>query len=119
MPQLQHRKPCSQCPYRRRSAPGWLGAATPQQFLASTLGEEHMPCHAAVDYDDPAWRESQYPQAPMCAGSLVFMANTSKLPRDPSLAAAVRQVDADHDTVFSRPDEFLDHHADPHLPKAA
>jgi hypothetical protein len=110
MPRLGHTKPCPQCPWRRASAPGWLGDADPQQFAAATLAEAPMPCHSAIDYEDPDWRTSQLPRAPLCAGSLVFLANTCKLPRDPEHAAAVAAVAPDRDVVFAHVGEFLEHH---------
>ena len=109
MPELKHKTPCKVCPWRRTSAPGWLGAATPQQFLDQTKGEVHMPCHAAIDYERDDWRE-QAQAGPMCAGALTFLANHCILPRDPELAAMRRQVSADHATVFSHSQQFLDHH---------
>lgn len=106
---LKHKTPCKQCPWRRTSAPGWLGAATPQEFLGAVLAEADMPCHIAVDYEDPNW-QAQLPTAPTCAGSLAFMQNIAKLPRDPDLAAKRNQVEPDREAVFCRPDEFLSHH---------
>lgn len=68
-----------------------------------------MPCHATVDYDDPNWKD-QLIEAPLCAGALVFLKNTGKLPRSPHLAAAVDAVEQDFDTVFVHGGQFLDHH---------
>ena len=110
MPKLVHTTPCKECPFRRASAPGWLGASTPEGFLSSTLAEFHMPCHMAIDYEDPDWEEEQLPDAPLCAGSLIFLKNTCKVPRDPLLVAARGQVDADRVNVFGFGPEFLEHH---------
>jgi hypothetical protein len=111
MPILKHTKPCNACPWRRESAAGWLGASNPEEFIEQTLAELEMPCHCAVDYDDPAWEKNQIPNAPLCAGSLVFMRNVCKIPRNHEHAEAVKSVEADRDNVFARPDEFIAHHS--------
>ena len=71
-----------------------------------------MPCHAAIDYEDPDWREKAQ-SAPYCAGALIFLRNHCILPRDPVLAEARQRVEADHALVFSYSDQFLDHHTRP------
>lgn len=107
---LVHKKPCWQCPWLRESLRGYLGASTPEEFVKSCLAEVHMPCHNAIDYEDPNWRDTQLPDAPFCAGALIFMRNTAKLPRDPELAKARSQVSADTENVFATMNEFLAHH---------
>lgn len=109
MPVLKHTKPCKQCPWTPQSAPGWLGASTPEEFLGQALTECHMPCHIHVNYERKDWRE-QVAEAPFCAGALIFLKHICKLPRDPVLALARSAVEADRELVFSRPDEFLAHH---------
>lgn len=106
---VRHTRPCNYCPFVRTSAPGYLGAATPEEFLGSTQGEAHMPCHSSIDYEDPDWRET-LPDASHCAGSLIFLKNICQLPRDADLAEKRAQVEPNHAEVFSRPDQFLDHH---------
>lgn len=107
---LKHKSPCNQCPYRRASPPGWLGDSTPSEFMAQTLYEEnHMPCHAAVDYEKENWRD-KLAKAPHCAGSLIFMHNHCYLPRDPDLTKKRNNVEPDHEKVFSHHSEFTAHH---------
>lgn len=109
MPVLRHKTPCNQCPWRRKSAAGWLGADTPEGFLATTMAGVAMPCHTAIDYERDDWEE-QAEKGPFCAGALVFLKNICNLPRTPDVAAARAQVEPDHAAVFSRPDQFLAHH---------
>ncbi len=109
---LAHTQPCPFCPWRRASAEGWLGASTPEAFVQAVLGEAQMPCHTAVDYERADWR-AQVERAPLCAGALTFMRNIAKLPRDPLLASAIKQIEPDRGAVFARPQEFLDHHTLP------
>ncbi len=111
MPRLDHLKPCPVCPFLRTSAAGYLGEATPVDFVEATLNECEMPCHEEIDYNDPDWEEEQLPDAALCAGALIFMRNQCKLPRDPELAAACKSVAADREAVFLNRAEFLSHHA--------
>lgn len=106
---MSHKTPCAECPFRRASAPGWLGADTPEGFLRTSLSECRMPCHTFVDYDDPDW-ETVAELAPMCAGRAIFLRNLCKIPRDAEQAEFTKSVKADRETVFARPNEFLDHH---------
>lgn len=99
------KSPCDQCPFRRKSIPGWLGADTPENFIETTMADYPMPCHSTVDYEDPGWFEN-LDEAQACAGALVFFANLCKLSRDPKRP----KLPADHEWVFSRPEEFLEHH---------
>lgn len=110
MPEFKHSQPCAQCPWRRASAPGWLGDDTPEGFLHAAKSECHMPCHATIDYDDPNWKSSQLPTAPLCAGALIFLRNTGAMPRDPMLAEAAKQVERDAELVFANGPEFVEHH---------
>lgn len=99
---------CSQCPFKKDSAPGWLGSSCPEEFIDATLSENDMPCHLGVDYDDEDWLD-KLDDVPRCAGSLVFFRNNCKLPRNPELCNAVSKVKVDN-TVFSFKHEFLEHH---------
>ncbi len=103
--------PCRECPFKRTSMPGYLGVDSAPNFLNETArGVSPMPCHMEIDYEDPDWRETQLPDAPFCEGSLVFLNNIFKLPRDPGYAAAVREAGGDEQRVFASREEFLDHH---------
>lgn len=110
MPRLAHLTPCNACPFRRDSAPGWLGASDAHEFIQAALSECQMPCHCTIDYEDPHWEQTQYPDAPICAGSLVFLRNNCKLPRDETLKAMTRAVEQDRESVFCFRQEFVDHH---------
>lgn len=110
-------RPCSDCPFRRDSTPGWTGDSDPEWFVESALsdyaeyqaGSKLAPCHQTVDYTDPDW-PTKMDQVAACAGSLIFAQNNCKTPRDPERERAVKQVDADHETVFTSRQEFIDHH---------
>lgn len=111
---LRHKTPCNECPFRRKSLPGYLGNATPEEFLGATLNDTPMPCHKTVDYTKKTWRKSLGTErVAHCAGSLIFYANMCKLHRDRSMP----RLEKDRENVFSRPDEFLKHHTGPLTPK--
>lgn len=109
--------PCRECPFRRAAPNGYLGAATPDAFISSTLMTEvGMPCHLTVDYEDRDWQATMETEANLCRGSLIFLKNSCKLPRTPEYAAAVRETAADRDSVFANAAEFLAHHKAPIQP---
>jgi hypothetical protein len=109
MPRLKFRKPCNDCPFRRRSLRGWLGSSSPEQFSATVQSEMPMPCHETIDYSDPGWQITQLDDAALCAGALIHMRNQFKSPRDPKLSAAVNAVEPQKN-VFQWPHEFIEHH---------
>ncbi len=100
--------PCGECPFRRRSAAGWLGEATPQSFISEISLERPLPCHPTIDYDDPAWLSKWMAQSigRICAGSLIMSANMGKLPRDP----AFPRLPPDDESVFANHLQFIAHH---------
>lgn len=105
----QHTTPCAECPWRRESAPGWLGASTPEEFMLQAQSEIRMPCHCHVDYEQEDW-EDQIEDAPRCAGHAIFLKNSCKMPREPGLKQFVNEVNKDTTKVFNWPHEFLAHH---------
>lgn len=111
MPKLGRKRPCAACPWLKKSAPGYLGADTPEHFFrASVTQESKMPCHEQIDYSDEDWLKTQFPEVDFCAGNLIFYKNWLKMPRNPELYAAVRAVNPSQH-VFATPEEFFAHHA--------
>lgn len=100
------KSPCRECPMRRKSLPGWLGAATPKRFIASVLADIEMPCHMTVDYEKPNWREEIEKTGRQCAGVAVFFANICKM----SHAKDRARLPADPKNVFTMAEEFVLHH---------
>jgi hypothetical protein len=105
---------CGDCPFRRASAPGWLGESSydPWDFLSSfDHGEAPLPCHKKVNWEsDRAMELAEI--APLCRGALIMMRNEGNIPNDPEMATAVRSVEPDHDVIFSDHGEFIKHHQD-------
>ena len=100
-------KPCSECPFRRDSASGWLGSySSGREFIATHYtGDVRNPYHLAVDYDDEDWKEKSE-DAPTCAGQAAMYANACKEPRTWDLPEGT-EPRAD---VFRTPTEFIAHH---------
>ena len=92
---------CNECPWRRDSAPGWLGPYTPEQWRRLAHSDEPIACHKTLD-DDDTW-EGAY----QCRGAATYRANVGKLPRDPNVA----RTPADREAIFASPTEFLEHHS--------
>lgn len=88
----QHQKPCSDCPWRRNSLPGWLGEGTVEGWLAIAHGDRAVKCHVVSNHQ--------------CAGIAIFRRNICKTPRNPKCL----ELPANHTTVFSWNDEFSKHH---------
>lgn len=91
---VQHKTPCSDCPFRRDSLNGWLGGHTSEFFMQLAFSDELYDCHAKI--------------GPQCAGLATFRGNICKSPRDPR----VLRLPANRDLVFSRPLEFTAHHGE-------
>lgn len=106
-------RPCRECPFRRDSAPGWIGAyPTPEDLYRRAIdAEQRFPCHMAVDWDASQGEvEQQLAAAPQCAGALAHMKNCSKMPRPGSPVAYDAAEAEKRDDVFTWKGEFLKHH---------
>lgn len=85
-------KPCSDCPWARKSVDGWLGPGTIDEWLQAAHSEGQIPCHVHPNVQ--------------CAGLAIFRANVCKVPRDEETL----RLPADRVLVFSWDDEFRAHH---------
>lgn len=88
----QHKSPCSDCPFARKSLAGWLGGINAHEWMRIVRGEAIVQCHTKI--------------GPQCAGAAIFRANIFKAPRDPKIL----QLEKDRTSVFSTVGEFLNHH---------
>ena len=92
----QHKSPCSDCPFRRDSIPGWLGELTVDEWYQLAHGEGSADCHTQIQAGGEGWA---------CAGLAVYRSNVAKSVHDPN---ALR-LPADRVNVFSF-GEFKKHH---------
>jgi hypothetical protein len=100
--------PCRECPFRIGGPVGWTGAAAPEEFAASILNDERMPCHRSIDYEDPQWHDRWVAgkTGRLCAGSLTMAANLCKRSRDPQRPAH----EADRERVYATLPAMIDAH---------
>ncbi len=95
----QHISPCKDCPWRRKSFRGWLGAsafnqsqlATPQEWLQIAHSDTVVQCHIKTKHQ--------------CAGMAIYRDNVCKMARGGML-----DLPGDKETVFATPMEFEAHH---------
>ena len=103
------KQPCNDCPFRRKSMPGWLGHSSPEGFIDCMQRDEPLPCHQTIDYEDPNWLvkwAAQQDTGQMCAGALIFMANKLQRPHDKDFPTLPRDIE----NVFANSIEFVRHH---------
>ncbi len=89
---VQHKRPCSDCPWRRDSLPGWLGAIGFAEWLQVAHSDSRVDCHVVSNMQ--------------CAGLATYRANVAKQPRDPKILLLPK----DTTNVFATPMEFSKHH---------
>ena len=88
---VQHTKPCHDCPWSRDALRGWLGGGSVEEWLDTARSDAPVPCHTIKNQQ--------------CAGIAIFRRNTCKLVVPPALL-----LPADREAVFASPGQFQDHH---------
>jgi hypothetical protein len=109
IPVRAHRKsPCKECPFRKKSFPGYLGSSSPERMILATAQGIPMPCHLSLDYSDPQCLEKFERQEAgvLCHGALTTMANLCIVPRDRTLPRVIPNTHK----FFSTRTDFIDHH---------
>lgn len=101
----QHKTPCRECPFKKTSARGYLGASHAVEFLDISESGQHMPCHMKVKYEEDDWQE-QARNAPQCAGRAIHYANRCKTTR----GTAVMEAKVDEENIITWPQDFINHH---------
>ncbi len=99
---------CKECPYRKQSAPGYLGEASfnPELFLGQLDGPLLHPCHLSVDFETEDYSKASY-----CQGALQFAKNTCKFLGDNKANQLARELTIDSTEIFARRQDFIDHHS--------
>ena len=92
---------CNDCPWRRVSAPGWLGPLSAEEWIALAHGEGAIACHQTI-VEDESWQDAR-----QCGGAAQYRRNVCKLPKNPEVAVA---DEPDTEKVFGRSTEFFEHH---------
>jgi hypothetical protein len=97
---VAHKVPCKECPYRKTSAPGWLGPDPLEAYTTAIQLDVPISCHRT---------RGKKKRPAMCAGSVIHLNNQVKVPRDPVFAGVVVQY-GKSDAVFRWTNEFVAHH---------
>lgn len=104
------KKPCNECPFRKKSLPGWLGPWKPREILQS-IAVNPFPCHRTIRHNEQRYEDDTLQS---CAGMALFLNNNLEKSRDTSNAIhqwAVRNADTSiKNSVFLNTLEFMDHH---------
>lgn len=110
---MEHCKtPCNDCPFRKNSLAGWLGEYSAQDLHMLVMSERPFPCHMTHADEDLDWDEAGTKENPLCAGALLFMKKSAKMPRDPELAKILKSFDySGCDNILSVT-EFYKHHTE-------
>lgn len=89
---VQHKRPCSDCPWARDSLNGWLGGLSAEEWVRIAHSDAVVDCHAIKNTQ--------------CAGIAIYRRNVCKQAMPPNL-----RLEADRTAVFATPAEFIEHHS--------
>lgn len=116
--------PCGECPFRKKSIPGWLGGGGPEDFVRDTMNDALMPCHTDKNFikaRDAEHTPEEFQEALLdgsiqhCAGARIFFKNQCKMSQNPLYMEAQREgkikpVERNPE-VFTFRNEFIEHHS--------
>jgi hypothetical protein len=92
------KKACKECPFLKKSAPGWLGSdTTPMEFRTEALSESGYSCHMTLNK----------PKETQCIGALAHAKISCKRFSNKELQDAMKDVDTEN--IMTVP-EFVKHH---------
>lgn len=102
---------CTECPFRRNSAQGWLGNNDPETFTMQALRDESLGCHSTFNQElkREDWVKAEA-KAPRCFGAMTLMRNECKLPRDYEMMALAKTIPQNFKDFFSNRLEFISYH---------
>ena len=98
------KKPCRECPFRKRAPAGWLGPWTPEDLIGQVMSEAGFACHMTVKEDGVSTGTLQ------CAGALICANKSAKGYRNPELAMDQNALRGHFDNEVMGAHEFLEHH---------
>lgn len=101
---LRRTEPCKECPFRKRSMPGYLGGHPLEPYRQPPSAGMPTSCHCT----DKGASDSR---TSFCAGSLAVIANDPAVEPLPEYAEAVAQV-GKRDDCFASVEDFAEHHKD-------
>jgi hypothetical protein len=106
---------CKQCPFRKTSAPGWLGDYDAGTVFSSIWKGFPFYCHTTIDYRKKNWAANAEKNGKLCTGGLAF-ANLIGAPerevQHPAILIAREKVKLVPGIECMTPQEFIEHHPD-------
>lgn len=115
---MKHTKksPCSECPFRKKSLPGWLGPDTAQAVISRVHGETGYSCHMDLE-NAPAIESGEFAgyldtsNVEHCAGAVIHANLSCKSYRNPELRAQQDLLKGSkHEADVLNLKEFTEHH---------
>jgi hypothetical protein len=101
---LKHKTPCSECPWRKKACPGWLGGYSAEEY-ADTVGNNEAPACHNKDYGPDDDRTA------FCVGALAVASNQCISLRKSAGADAAKKVIGMRDDCFAHVKFFFEHHS--------
>ena len=108
------KKPCDDCPFRKKSLPGWLGPHTVDEFVAYVQFDYPYPCHKTLvegreTVEDTELREGEN----ICIGLVHLRNNSCKKARDEDsdLRKEEIRLKGEENECFANTVEFAKHHS--------
>jgi hypothetical protein len=88
------KSPCNACPFRKNSAPGWLGPWETLDLHHFVMGEGNFACHLTIPKNEV--NEAHLDEVTTrCAGSVLYLGKNCKSPRHEPLASILKKAKAD------------------------
>lgn len=107
-------KPCSECPFGRKTKAGLLGGADPTVYIGQARGPFVLSCHKDPDYEQSTALE-KHAELKGCAGAAIYRANNGL---DKLMPKELYSLPENHAAAFSSPAELLAHHSEITLEEA-
>ena len=103
--------PCSECPFKKTSAPSWLGPWRTKDLLAS-LSVQRFPCHQTIAQGYAATDPEQEALLKGCAGAAIYLNNRLELSRCPETAKHQKLLKSSPyaTQVFNGAEDFIAYH---------
>lgn len=114
---LKRKTTCKECPFRKKSLPGWLGPWTAMTIIQQSHSEGGLACHVSVrdlSRDGNAADSLEEllelrKKTHVCVGGLQNANQCGKLFRDPAMRSLADLVGTDPENILNI-HEFLKHH---------
>lgn len=104
---------CSDCPWRKKAAKGWLGGQDPDVFTGIIQMNKILPCHNTQKGKDLTLEELENNQeVSHCAGALFTMNNANYLSKSPEIAKAQEEL-GKNSSFFKNFHDFKKYHENP------